>query len=268
MNRGIAYLGTSKCIQAIEDAKAALRMEPIMEDGFHTDVEANYILTSCYAHQGKHLLALQHAEATLETAKENRYTEVELENISLIRDSIQAVLDGRTWPEDLILEPAATDLYTGIAFLEEGKYEEAIASLEAAQEKHDKPSGTIQVWIGHACSVLEQHETAIHHYTNAIEIREDPHHRVSRGTEYANHGNCTEATTDAETALGMKPYYELGYHTGAEAHWILAECSPEEQTQAHLDQAEDIARAHGYTEEDITAISATVDEQETKLKPR
>ena len=96
-NRGGRYMKTGQCPPAIEDAKAALTMEPDAGEGINTDAEANYILAICYAQQEKYLLALQHAEATLETAKENSYTEIKLENMSLIRDSIQAVLDGRTW---------------------------------------------------------------------------------------------------------------------------------------------------------------------------
>ena len=267
MNRSGRHMETGDCPSAIEDAKAALSMEPDVGEEIHTDAEANYILASCYAQQDEHLLALQHAEAALEVAKENSYTEIKLENMSLIRDSIQAVLDGQTWPEDLILEPAATHFYTGIAFTEEGKYEEAITKFKTAQEQHSRLSGTIQVWIGHAYSVLGQHETALIHFNNAIVIRDDPHHRVGRGFEYAKHGRCTEATTDAEAALGMKPYIEPGYHTSAEAHWILAACSPGEQTQAYMDQAANIARNHGYTEEEIAVISGIVDRRETSMVP-
>ena len=160
-------------------------------------------------------------------------------------------MNGSEWPEDLFFEPAFTHLNIGATLLETGKYEEAIASFEAAQETHDQPSGYIQTVIGHAYSLLGHHEEAIKHYDNAIKIRDAPLHRAMRGTEYATHGRCAEATADAETALSMDSYSEPGYHTSAQAHWILAACLENEQAQLHMDQALNIARAHGYTQEDI-----------------
>ena len=204
INRGIRYMETGQCPPAIEDAKAALTMEPDTGEGVHTDAEANYILAGCYAQQGKYLLALQHAEAALETEKENSYTEIDLETISIIKESIQAVLDGRTWPEDLILEQQAmTHFNIGVRFLEAEKYEEAIASFEAAQEIHGQPSGHIQNRIGYAYSALGQHETAIKHFTAAVKIRDTSRNRVIRSIEYASNHRCAEAIGDAEAALSM-----------------------------------------------------------------
>ena len=267
INRGTLYMETGQCSPAIEDAKAALTMEPDAGEGIHTDAEANYILAICYAQQSDYLLALQHAEIAPEIAEENHYTAIDLETMSLTKESIQAVLDGTAWPEDLLFEPTLTYFTKGIELLEIGNYEEAITILKTAQEKHGTPSGTIQVLIGVGYRALGYHEIALTHYNNAIEIREDPHHRVSRATEYANQGRCAEATTDAETALSMNPYSEPGYHTSAEAHWILAACSPEEQDQIHMDQALAIARAHGYTQEDIDFSSETVEAWITLKNP-
>ena len=267
VNRGLSFIETGRCEPAIEDAKAALTMERITGDGYHTDAEANHILASCYAQQGDYLLALQHAEAALEIAEENHYSGEELEAVSLTRETIQAVLDGREEPENLLFEPALTYFTTGIELLGKGNYQEAIISLKRAQEVHGQPYGDIQTWIGEAYSAMGQHETAIKHYTDAIDIRDDAYHRIPRAIEYANNGRCAEATTDAETALAMEPYHEPGYHTSAEAHWTLAACSPEEQAQVHMDQAVAIARAHGYSEEDIAAISAVVDRRETSMVP-
>ena len=63
----------SSCGPAVTDAKAALAMEPQSATGIHTDAEANYILASCYAYNGQHLLALQHAEVALGISIESGY---------------------------------------------------------------------------------------------------------------------------------------------------------------------------------------------------
>ena len=241
-------------------------MKPDAEKSFYRDTGANIILTACYAEEGKHILALQHAEAVLQAEKENGYTKIELENTTHIRDSIQAVIDGRTWPEDLILGPAVTHLNIGITFLKAEKYEEAITSFEATQETHGQPSGYIQTLIGSAYSALGHHEEAIKHYDNAIKIRDTPLHRAMRGIGYAIHGRCAEATADAETALSMDPYSKPRYHTSAEAHWILAACLEDEQTQLHMDQALAIAQAHEYTEEEINLRLEVVEIRRTLKK--
>ena len=267
VNRGRQYMATRQCPLAIKDAKAALTMEPQEEEGFHTDVQANDILASCYAQQGEYLLALQHAEATLEIANDNNYSETELETINLTRESIQAVLDGREWPEDLLFEPTLTYFTAGIKLIINGDYEQAITSLKRAQETHNQPSGIIQTWIGHAYSNLGQHEKAIEHHTAAVEIRDTALHRANRAVEYyLLIDQCTEATIDAEAALNMEPYTEPGYHSGAEAHWIMANClmdsGDEIAALAHMEQAVSIARAHGYSPEEVASMTAIMSDGE------
>ena len=167
------------------------------------------------------------------------------------------MLDGREWPEDIFFEQAMTHFNEGIKLLESGNYEDALISLQHAQETHGEPSGAIQTWIGTAFSTLGQHETAIKHYTNAVEIRDTSYHRVSRSFEYAFSGQCEEAMTDAEIALTMNAYSEPGYHTGVEAHSILAAClinHDETRALTHREQAISLARAHGYAQEDIAFI--------------
>ena len=54
--------------------KAALALEPEYISEFHTDVEANYIISDCYFWDEKYLLSLQHLEAALAIAKEHGYS--------------------------------------------------------------------------------------------------------------------------------------------------------------------------------------------------
>ena len=259
--RGTTYAMYLECARAAEDAKAALAMEPATGDGIHTDVRANAILSSCYTQQGNYLQALQHADAALEIAGKYQYRGSDLETLSLARDSLQDILDGDMWAEDLLFEPAMSHATTGMQLLEEGDYEAAIESFEAARETHRTPSGAIQTMIGASHGALGRHEDAIRHHNNAVAIRDDAHHRVSRGNEYLANGRCEEAKADAGAALDRKPHADPGYHTGAEAHWILAYCLIEELDDMaalpHLEQALNLARANRYAPEDLSAMAET-----------
>ena len=268
-NRGLLYAETRQCSSAIEDAKAAFAMEPAGGEGFHTDVSANIILSACYMEQGDYLSALQHADAAYALSAEHDILAETVEEILQHRTTVQLILDGKAWPEDLFDEPTLTHFDAGLELLEAGKYEEAINRLEHAQEIHSQPSGAIQSRIGRAYSALGQHEKAIEHYNAAVGIRDEASHRVNRAAEYAENGRCAEATTDAEAALGMNPYFEPGHHTSAEAHRIIAECltaqGKDEGAQAHLAQFNVIARAHGYPEEEMaTATKAVPAAEETE----
>ena len=57
----------------------------------------------------------------------------------------------------------------------------------------------------------------------------------------------------------MEAYTTPGFHTDAEAHWILGICLLEQGNHRnalfHMDQAVTIARASDYTSEDISTMS-------------
>ena len=259
VQRGILHMASKRCDQAIEDAEAALTMDPKKEDGFHTGVEPNFILASCHAQNGNHLPALQHAEATLEMARTHGYPETYLEAVATMSLSFQAVLEGKIGPEDLLFEPALTHSKTGIDLLNQGDYEAALASFRTAQEMHGTPSGNIQVRIGHTYRAMGQSQNAIRHYTEAIGIRDNALRRIYRGTEHAENGQCTEAAADAEAALRMKPHAEPGFHTGVEAHSILAIClldqGDNQNALFHIDRAISAARTNSYPAEYISKMS-------------
>ena len=259
IRRGLLHTASKRCDQAIEDAEAALAMDPIKEDGFHTDAEANLILAICHAQNGNYLPALQHAETTLEMARIHGYPETYLEAVATMSLSFQDVLEGKIGPEDLIFEPALTHFQTGIDLLDQGNHEAALASFRTAQEVHGTPSGDIQVRIGHTYSAMGQSQNAIRHYTEAIGIRDNALRRIYRGDEYTANDQCTEAAADAEAALGMEADAEPGFHTGVEAHLILAIClldqGDNQNALFHIDKAISAARTNGYPAEDISGMS-------------
>ena len=75
VNRSLSYVTLERCDRAIPDALAALALEPAFEKGFHTDMEANYILSDCYFWDEEYLLSLQHIEAALSVAKQHQYSD-------------------------------------------------------------------------------------------------------------------------------------------------------------------------------------------------
>ena len=258
-SRSEAYITVMECAPAIEDAKAALAMEPVIGDRIHTDAQANDIPANCLAHQGSYIQALQHAEAAVEIAEKHGYPTSEMEVLRTTRESIRAVAEGQMGPEDLIFKPAATPFNMGIQLLEQEQYEAAIAHLKDAQEKHGKMSGFIQTTIGQAYSALGQHENAMIHFNRAVATRDAPLYLMSRGNEYAYYGKCKEAVADAQAALAKTPYTGSGYHTDVEAYWILAICyhedsgNPETALQ-HLQEATRLAKQHGHSGEDISFL--------------
>ena len=259
IRRGLLHTASKRCDQAIEDAKAALTMDPKKEDGFHIGVQANLILARCYAQKGNYLPALQYAETTLEMAHTHGYPETFLEEVATTSLGIQAVLEGKIGPEDLIFEPALTHLKTGIDLLNQGDYEAALVSFRTAQEIHGTPSGDIQVRIGYTYRAMGQNQNAIRHYTEAIGIRDNALRRTNRGIAHADNGQCTEATADAEAALGMRAYAEPGSHTDVEAHSILGLCLLDQgdgqNALFHIDKTISAARTNGYPAEYISKMS-------------
>ena len=127
------------------------------------------------------------------------------------------------------------------------------------------PTPAIQNRIGDAYSSLEQHDA------DATSVRDNALHRVNRAIPYSNNEHCEEAISDAKIGSEMTPYSEPSYHTSTEAHLTPAAClmdSNEEATALmHLEQAMSIAQVHGYTEEEITGISAILDKPKTSMVP-
>ena len=68
VSRAGIYLETYQCNLAISDAHVALSLPPVQVDGFHTDMQANYILSICYFYNSEYRKALQHMDARISIA--------------------------------------------------------------------------------------------------------------------------------------------------------------------------------------------------------
>lgn len=264
VGRGTSYLYNGQCDRATEDAKAALAMEPEKATGLHTDAEANQILANCYAVQGEHLLALQHAEVSLSIAVESGYGDDEVSNIELTIEEIRLSMDPDQPYQEFFVGPAMTASDRGEELFEHGQYEAALKSFKDAQEYHGKPSSVLESWIGLSYQALEQHDLAIVHFTNSIGIDDGPIDRANRGISYSQNGQCGRAIKDAEIVLSMEPYTEPNYHSDVEAHLVLAICRVEQgdylTAYEHTERALSIARANNFAEEEVAAYADIRDE--------
>ena len=93
LNRSLSHHENGQCGKAITDAKVALTLEAVFERGYHTDVEANYILSDCYFWDKKYLLSLQHIEAAIAIAKEHQYSDEEIAFMEEEREIIRSYLE-------------------------------------------------------------------------------------------------------------------------------------------------------------------------------
>ena len=86
LNRGLSYMLTGDCSLAIDDAEIALSMPVYEEAGYHSLVEANSLLASCYTDEGNFKLASVFAEAALNGAIANSYPVSDIEALMESRD--------------------------------------------------------------------------------------------------------------------------------------------------------------------------------------
>ncbi len=87
----------------------------------------------------------------------------------------------------------------------------------------------LQNRIGTSYLFLGQNEVAIQHFTNAIELEDNAPDRIIRSFLHREIGNCTEAIEDAKAALALEPTATPGYHTAAEANFLLAICYAQQE---------------------------------------
>ena len=95
MNRGLSYLWSTRCSQAIEDAEIALSMPLYEEEGYHSESEANSVLTACYTDEGDYKLAYAQAEAALNVAITNGYAIDEFALLVETRDLVKSLADSQ-----------------------------------------------------------------------------------------------------------------------------------------------------------------------------
>ena len=92
VGRASAYWRIEECTTAIADSHQALALSPIRWPQYHSDAEANTILTVCYYRKGELQRALQHAGAAQQIMRENGYPADELEALAMIEGAIRSAM--------------------------------------------------------------------------------------------------------------------------------------------------------------------------------
>ena len=225
VNRAIAYSYSNRCPEAIDDARAALRMEPVVGEGFHTHVEAYVVLADCLVRSGDYSLALEHFDSVFALAAEHGFRDSRIASFSRQQSAISDIADGLAYPEDFLNGPASLYSKYGHAYFEQGLYEQAIGSFESAAEKNWTDSGNLFNLLGVSYSKLGLHQEALRYFSRAIEVRDDGNNRMSRAFEYLNVENgCDLAVIDAEAALGHPPLVREGSNSHSGALWVRGQC--------------------------------------------
>lgn len=166
--------------------------------------------------------------------------------------------------EPEIIELGEKEYFSGLAWItlreaislhEEGHYSEAIAKYKETRELHGSPSRVLENRIALAYTSLEEYDLAIVHYSNALGIEDSSINRVGRSRAYQSNGRCDRAIADAQIALTLEPFFDVGIHTDVEANYILSECYflDEEYLLSlqHMEATIAIAKEHGYSEEEL-----------------
>ena len=91
--RALEYFGMGDCVRASGDGQAALAKQPYAEPGFHTSVEAGWIVGYCLALEGHLKEALVSLEEAIGLARENVYPP---EEISYMEDVILEIKEAAT----------------------------------------------------------------------------------------------------------------------------------------------------------------------------
>ena len=165
-----------------------------------------------------------------------------------------------------------------LSYVEEGikefkrrSYLLAIESFKKSQQQRDEPSYILENWTGLAYRALGRYTEAIEHYSASIEIEDNATGRVNRGIAYLFDGRCEPALSDSKAALAMEPESGAGFHTDAEANYILASCHAYDgQFLLALQHAEaglSISVEQGYKREMITDREALVEQIRQALHP-
>ena len=153
-------------------------------------------------------------------------------------------------------------LARGIALAESGQYHAALRELQRYQELFGGKSEEAETWMGFIYEDLEDYPAAIRHHSNAIRLNDSAYHRLNRAYAYINNDNITAAADDAKKTLARTPDAFPGYHSEAEANWIIAIF---EQGQGnvqkalqHANRAKQVALENGYDPEELRELEGLI----------
>ena len=179
-------------------------------------------------------------------------------NVGVILPKGQQVKEVKEGNHDLFLGPVAKAVNEGHSLMSEGRYLESLAAYTKAQELHPVPSSVLHNRIALVQYALGDPESAIGHYTYAIQINDSASSRLGRAMIYRDTNKCSSAIDDAQEALAQTPDTGPGYHSDAEAYAILAMCHLKQDQFAEAIQQADRSLAlmsdEFYSAEEVANI--------------
>lgn len=161
-------------------------------------------------------------------------------------------------PAEQFSETAASYTEEGDRLRDLGDYKGAIAAYQLAKDHHGGKSHVLANRIGIAFQAMGDHEQAIVHFTESLEIEDDPVDRVNRATSYIETTQCPLAIQDAQKALEMEVQSGKGRRSDADAHSIIGVChylsDQHEDATRHLLTAAPIMLSSGYAASEIAYV--------------
>lgn len=256
-NRALAYARLGKCTEAVQDIKKGFALAEKDEASERLQVEAHMIAATCYIELEQYDKARHHQQEGLRLAP-LAGTAKEQEALRLLGEELKELEEGRIYPEDFLNEEEHLEYQEISNLLAQGKLEQVANRLESLQAQRERASSKLEIDIANIYEELGQPQKALIHLNTAVDLRDDSYTRIARAWSRMFQGDCETATADARIALDTRAYIETGFHSGAEAHSILAACySGDGDLQAaeiHLAMAINLGESHGYTQEDIEFI--------------
>ena len=239
-------------------------MEPAVGQGSHSDIEALVILAECRMRLGQYDRALDYGKRALDLALEQNVRPARVNDLSAFLAQLDAIAQGLMYPEDFLSELAYRKVNEALDFFYQGNFLAAIGALESAQQFNWRPSGLILNLLGRSHGNSGDGETALHYFSQALELRDDSYNRAWRALEYFSMGDCVRANADARAALEKEPYLEQGFQTSVEGHWVVGYCLALDghlkEALVSLEESIGLARESGYPPEEISGMEDVVAE--------
>ena len=142
-----------------------------------------------------------------------------------------------TIPTTTPTDEASREYQRGKDLHAQGDYYGALQAYQSAQNHLGRPSVALSSRIALTKAALGDHQSAIDHYTKAIEIQDYAQARVLRAVSYRAKDQCQLAIRDAQHVLKMEP--EPSQETQIYAHQTISLCHQQDgQSQMAIRHAE------------------------------
>ena len=215
------HVNLEQCGDAEEAARKVLLMQAIYERStmIHTHAMAHHALALCQFIHDDPRSALENIEQAIGITKVFR-NPTELEEL---RSRITSGGRDTGWKASLNVFARAA-LRRAEAHMISERYSLAAESYDEAIEAQERPSPELERGAGTARAMLEEHEQAIPHFTNALEFSRSSSLFLERARSYHATSRHQLALTDLRNAIELdaEPLPKTR-STHVEAHWLSAE---------------------------------------------